>query len=120
MRNLRLLACTSFVFSLLPSLGTRAGGTGGAGGGGLYLKAPCVVIGSAATVDADGTAGSAGATGGTASGGGGGGGGVIVLDTWFEESAITITAASGAAGGAGTGHAGGAGGTGIVQVIQRQ
>jgi hypothetical protein len=95
----------------------NAGGGGGAGGGGLYLRAPSVIIGASAVVDADGNSGNTGTGTGA---GGGGGGGVIVLDTWFTEAGVTVTAASGAGGAGPTGKTGGAGGAGIVQVIQRQ
>jgi len=96
--------------------GTHTGGTSGAGGGSIDIRAALTYIGSSASITANGNNGLAG-SGGNASGGGGGGGGCVIDNGWYIANNGTVTANGGSAGAAsGTSAASGSGAAGIVQL----
>ena len=94
--------------------GTRQGGSGGEGGGLLFVIANSIVITGSPTASATGGAGGAGQASGNCGGGGGGGGGAGILiygSISGSPPSITVTGGSGGAA-TGTGTAGQSGSSG--------
>lgn len=110
--------------------GDCTGGTGGVGGGWLYIEAKHVTVVAAGIISANGANGNNGsvsggdASGGPAAGGGGGGGGGVLVIRYSTYSNSGTVQANGGTGGAeahtpdhAIGGAGGTGGAGQVWTV---
>jgi len=90
-------------------------GTGGRGGGALYIEcAGALDFGASATINASGDDGTSGSNGNVGGGGGGGAGTVVILYNTLTTNAGTITASGGTGGSSGGGGGAGASGGGSI------